>query len=111
MIANTAFLAALTVFLWSRWLAGELRFLAPYKAGSSASRASRLRVAILLRVPEPVRRLLRFARWLFLRDAGRKLAHLDRQLGRVTPPDDLRQHLQAVRSQACGGTSILVRRA
>ena len=32
MIANTAFLAALTVFLLAAWLAGELTFLAPYKA-------------------------------------------------------------------------------
>ena len=32
MIANAALLAALTVFLFAGWLAGELRFLAPYKA-------------------------------------------------------------------------------
>ena len=31
MIANVAFLAALTVFLVAAWLAGELTFLAPYK--------------------------------------------------------------------------------
>ena len=31
MIANAAFLAALSVFLFAGWLAGELRFLAPYK--------------------------------------------------------------------------------
>ena len=33
MIANAAFLAAFTVFLIVGWLAGELAFLAPYKAG------------------------------------------------------------------------------
>jgi hypothetical protein len=35
------------------------------------------------------------ARWLFLRDAGRKLTHIDRQL-RGTPGlhDDLRRHFQ-----------------
>ena len=32
MIANAAFLAALTTFLLAAWLAGELSFLAPYKA-------------------------------------------------------------------------------
>ena len=32
MIANAAFLAGLTVFLVAAWLAGELSFLAPYKA-------------------------------------------------------------------------------
>ena len=31
MIANSAFLAALALFLLVAWLAGELRFLAPYK--------------------------------------------------------------------------------
>ena len=31
MIKNTAFLAALTLFLLVAWLAGELSFLAPYK--------------------------------------------------------------------------------
>ena len=33
MIANVAFLAALTTFLAVAWLAGELSFLAPFKAG------------------------------------------------------------------------------
>ena len=33
MVANVAFLAALTTFLVVAWLAGELSFLAPYKAG------------------------------------------------------------------------------
>ena len=32
MIANTAFLAVITVFLLAGWLAGELTFLSPYKA-------------------------------------------------------------------------------
>ena len=32
MIANAAFLAAVTLFLLLAWLAGELVFLAPYKA-------------------------------------------------------------------------------
>ena len=31
MIANVAFLAMLTVFLFAAWLAGGLTFLAPYK--------------------------------------------------------------------------------
>ena len=32
MIANAAFLAAIAVFLFASWLAGELTFLASYKA-------------------------------------------------------------------------------
>ena len=35
MIANVAFLSAITTFLAVAWLAGELSFLAPYKASVS----------------------------------------------------------------------------
>ena len=37
MIANASLLAALSVFLFAGWLAGELRFLAPYKLFSFTS--------------------------------------------------------------------------
>ena len=42
MIQNTAFLASLTVFLAVGWGAGELRFLAPYKAGARGHPVSRV---------------------------------------------------------------------
>ena len=38
------------------------------------------------------------ARWLFLRDAGRKLTHIDRQLGTAEGlHEDLRAHIAASR--------------
>ena len=68
MIANTAFLAAVTVFLLAGWLAGELTFLAPYKA--TLFRASRL--VDRRRLPVAFFNLCavyyHVARWLFLRD-------------------------------------------
>ena len=44
MVANVAFLAALTTFLAVAWLAGELSFLAPFKAGDLRNHGSRLGV-------------------------------------------------------------------
>ena len=96
MIQNAAFLAALTVFLVAGWLAAELTFLVPYKAllfqrhGLLIGVAAGLLFLNLLVIYHGI------GRWLFLRDTGRKLLHVDRQL---TSPDaaleDLRQHLKS----------------
>ncbi len=80
MIANTAFLAVLVLFLVVSWLAGELTFLAPYKRSlfqfhGTVIVASALVVFVNLHAAFYV-----VARWLFLRDTGRKLTHLDGQL-------------------------------
>jgi hypothetical protein len=89
MVANVAFLAALTTFLAVAWLAGELSFLAPFKAGIFRNHGVTIgRITVL---PESVRRV-RHARWLFLRDAGRKLAHMGQQPSRrraERPPQGL----------------------
>ena len=47
MIANVAFLAALTTFLVVAWLAGELTFLAPFKAGMFRTHGVTIGVAIV----------------------------------------------------------------
>ena len=83
MIANTALLAALVLFLVAAWLAGELTFLAPYKRSlfqlyGTVIVGSALVVFFNLHAAFYV-----VARWLFLRDTGRKLTHLDGQL--ITP--------------------------
>ncbi len=81
MIANVAFLAAITTFLAVAWLAGELAFLAPYKAGLFRHHGlviAGLTTALFLNLCAVYYGI---ARWLFLRDAGRKLSHMDRQLG------------------------------
>jgi hypothetical protein len=81
MIANVAFLAALTTFLAVAWLAGELSFLAPYKAGLFRHYGLRIGLAVLVFFLNSCAAYYSIARLLFLRDAGRKLSHMDRQLG------------------------------
>ena len=80
MIANTAFLAALTLFLLVAWLAGELSFLAPYRTALFTLHGrliAELAILIFLNLCAVYYAL---ARWFFLRETGRKLTHVDRQL-------------------------------
>src|SRR6185436_15447312 len=48
MIANVAFLAAITTFLAVAWLAGELSFLAPYKAGIFRHHGTTIGLAVVV---------------------------------------------------------------
>ena len=80
MIANTAFLEALTFFLLAAWLAGELSFLAPYKAALFRLHGRFIVGAALIVFLNLCAVFYALARWLFLRDTGRKLTHVDRQL-------------------------------
>jgi len=81
VLANVAFLAALTTFLGVAWLAGELSFLARFKAGIFREHGATIGVAITVLFLNLCAVFYGIARWLFLRDAGRKLSHMDRQLG------------------------------
>ena len=96
MMANAAFLAVLTVFLLAAWLAGELSFLAPYKAELFRRHSAVIGGGALLVFLNLCAAFYRLGRWLFLRDTGRKLRHVDRQL---TSPDavidDLRDSLNS----------------
>ena len=80
MIANTAFLAALTLFLLLAWLAGELRVLTPYRTALFALHGRLIAELALLVFLNLCALYYALARWLFLRDTGRKLTHVDRQL-------------------------------
>lgn len=80
MIANTAFLAVLTLFLLVAWLAGELSFLTPYKVALFRFHGLFLAEAALLVFFNLCAAYYALARWFFLRDTGRKLTHMDRQL-------------------------------
>ena len=80
MIANTAFLAGVTVFLLAGWLASELSFLAPYKATLFRRHGWLIGAACLVTFFNLCAIYYNLARWLFLRDSGSKLLHLDRQL-------------------------------
>lgn len=95
MIANAAFLAALTEFLFAGWLAGELRFLAPYKTILFREHTALIGGVALILFLNLTAIYYSVARWLFLRDTGRKLLHLDRQLASDDAVlDDLRSYLQ-----------------
>jgi hypothetical protein len=80
MIANTAFLAALTTFLLAAWLAGELTVLSPYKALLFRDHGVVIVGGVLILFLNLSAVYYALARWIFLRDTGRKLTHVDRQL-------------------------------
>jgi hypothetical protein len=95
MIANVAFLAAVTVFLIAAWVAGELTFLAPYKGFLFRRHGHVIGVGALLLFLNLCAIYYSVARWLFLRDTGRKLLHLDRQLAtRDSALADVRSYLE-----------------
>jgi hypothetical protein len=95
VVANAALLAALTTFVLAAWLASELAFLAPYKTTIFRTYGLHLMLATLAVFLNLCGAYYIAARWLFLRDAGRKLTHVDRQLRSTSGlHDDLRQHLQ-----------------
>jgi hypothetical protein len=81
VIANAAFLSAITLFLLLAWLAGELVFLAPFKALLFRHHGWLMGGLALVVFFNLYALYYSVARWLFLRDSGRKLLHLDRQLG------------------------------
>jgi hypothetical protein len=95
MIANAAFLAGLTTFVLAAWLAAELSFLAPYKAAIFRTYGLHIVAGVVLVFVNLSGTYYLIARWLFLRDAGRKLTHIDRQL-RSAPGlhDDLRHYFE-----------------
>jgi hypothetical protein len=80
VIANAAFLAAMTVLCLAGWLARELDFLAPYKAAIFRQYAPLLGSLALILFLNLTALYYTAARWLFLRETGRKLAHIDRQM-------------------------------
>ena len=80
MIANTAFLAALTLFLLAAWLAGELTFLASYRVALFRMHGMFIAGMTLVVFLNLCAAYYTVARWFFLRETGRKLKHIDRQL-------------------------------
>jgi hypothetical protein len=84
MMANAAFLAALVVFLIVGWIAGELRFLAPFKGVLFREHGAFIVGSVLVLFLNLCAAFYAAGRWFFLRDTGRKLRHLDHQL---TTPD------------------------
>jgi hypothetical protein len=72
-----------------------LSFLAPYKAAIFRTYGLHILAGVVIVFVNLLGTYYLIARWLFLRDAGRKLTHIDRQL-RSAPGlhDDLRRYFQ-----------------
>jgi hypothetical protein len=90
VIANTALPAALVVFLLVGWIAGEVSFLAPYKRDLFHRYGTVIVTSVLIVFVNLHAAFYILARWLFLRDTGRKLTHLE---GQLRTPDGLDQDL------------------
>ena len=80
MIANSAFLAAMVVLLLLFWVMGQLAFLAPYKHAILPRYLWTVVGVLLLLFLNLFALFYSAARRLFLKDTGRKLAHVERQL-------------------------------
>ena len=98
MTANAAFAAALTTFLVVAWMAGELAFLAPFKGILFQRHGWVITGAVLLLFLNLCALYYGIARWVFLRDAGRKIRHVDEQLRSADSlHEELRPHLLSTR--------------
>ena len=98
MTSNAAFAAALTTFLIVAWMAGELAFLAPFKSVLFHRHGWVIVGAVLVVFLNLCAVYYGIARLLFLRDAGRKLRHVDEQLKTDDSlHEELRPHLVSTR--------------
>ena len=94
MIANSAFLAGMVVMLTTFFVAGELSFLAPYKGLILRQYLTIILGALAIAFLNVFALFYLLTRSLFLKDTGRKLAHVDRQLlTRDTIVGDLSERL------------------
>ena len=80
MIANSAFLAAMVMLLVAFWLAEQLDFLAPYKRVIFIHHLGFMVLAAVVVFVNLFALVYTITRSLFLKDTGRKLAHVDKLL-------------------------------
>ena len=80
MIANSAFLAAMVLMLVVFCVADELSFLAPYKGLIVHQYLSIILAAFAIVWVNLFAAFYLAARGLFLKETGRKLAHVEKQL-------------------------------
>jgi uncharacterized membrane protein len=80
MIANSAFLAAMVLMLVTFLIAGQLSFLAPYKHLIVGHYGSVIVAAVAIAFINLFAVFYLLTRALFLKDTGRKLAHVEKQL-------------------------------
>jgi hypothetical protein len=80
MIANSAFLAAMVLMLIAFVLMGELQFLAPYKRLIFSRHLTVLVGSAAVLFLNLFAGFYMAGRGLFLKETGRKLAHVEKQL-------------------------------
>jgi hypothetical protein len=80
MIANAAFLAAMVLLLLAFSVLGPLEFLAPYKRLIAAQYLWIILGALIIVFLNLFALFYLVARGLFLKETGRKLAHVEKQL-------------------------------
>ena len=80
MIANSAFLAAMVLMLGTFYLAGQLSFLAPYKHLILREHGPVILAGVAVVFLNLFAVFYLLTRALFLKDTGRKLAHVEKQL-------------------------------
>lgn len=80
MVRSSLFLSVVIVTALSVWLLGELAFLAPYRAVIVHRHAGLIAVFAAAFTLNLFGGSLAINRRLFLRDTGRKLAHVEKQL-------------------------------
>jgi hypothetical protein len=80
VIANSAFLAAIAVLLLVFFLMEQLSFLIPYRRLIFTRYLWVIVLALIIVFVNLFALFYTFSRRFFLKDTGRKLAHVDRQL-------------------------------
>jgi hypothetical protein len=80
MMANSAFLAAMVVLLLLFWVMGQLAFLTPYKHAILPRYLWVIVGSVLVLFLNLFALFYTATRRLFLKETGRKLAHVERQL-------------------------------
>jgi hypothetical protein len=80
MVQSSAFLSVVVVLALAVWLLGELSFLASYRSLILQRFATEIAVFAGLFTVNLFGAILAVNRRLFLRDTGKKLAHVEKQL-------------------------------
>jgi hypothetical protein len=80
MFANAVFIASLVLVALGVWLSGELRFLTPWRGLIFHNYASAIAIYVSLLFANLLGLAIWIERKFFLRDAGRKLKHLEQEI-------------------------------
>jgi hypothetical protein len=80
MIANALFLTIVLLLALGFWLMGELKFLVPYKSVLLHAYGETILIYVAVLFVNLFAATLALIRKFFLKDTGRKLFHLDKQL-------------------------------